>query len=76
MIKLTINKTDLKIKIEGMTDDISAEMLMAIRLFNDSLKEKDEETARAFQRILLESQTYIFGHNQTRKVFEEMREKS
>ena len=76
MIELTINKTDLKMKSEGMSRDIIAEMLMVIKIFNDNLKEGDEETARAFQRTLLESQTYIFGHDQTEKVFKEMREES
>lgn len=74
MIELTVKKTDLKIKVKGMSDDIIAEMMIALKLFNDNLKEKDEETARAFQRTLLESQTYIFGHDQTEKVFKEIQE--
>lgn len=71
---IATNRTDYKIKVKGMTDDVIAEMMIALKLFNDNLKEEDEETARAFQRTLLESQTYIFGHDQTEKVFKEIQE--
>lgn len=74
MIELMVKKTDCKIKADGMNGDIIAEMMIALKLFNDNLKEEDEEIARAFQRTLLESQTYIFGHDQTEKVFKEIQE--
>ena len=74
MINVKVKNTNVKIKIEGMGDDLIAEMLIVLKVFNERLREGDVETAKALQKTLIECQTTIFGYEQTAEVYKEMHE--
>lgn len=74
MINIKINKKKGKVGVEGIADDLIAEMCIAIKMVNEHLRESDEEVAKTFQKTLIECQPIIFGYDQTEEVYKEMRE--
>lgn len=60
MVKIEVNKGEFNMEIEGMGDEIIAEMIVAIKGFYNALAKDDAEEAEAFRRAIFLNEDLIF----------------
>lgn len=63
MVKIEVNKDELHMEIEGMGDEIIADMIVAIKGFYNALAKKDTEEAEIFRRTIFLREDLIFRTN-------------